>query len=230
MANFPHRLPHLSLLRGNGIEIGALHEPSAVGDGAQVVYVDTHTKEESLRLFPELKADQLVTPVKLVNLDAGELNQFAPASMDFVIASHVLEHLANPVFAVEQIFTVLRPHGIALLAIPDKNFTFDRMRGTTSFGHLWQDYLDRVTENSDEHYLDFLRGTAPQIFDGPPENIANHLSHVRGRHEHSHVWSSETFHEFMFLVIPLLGFRARLLTHSAGEQNGHEYFGMWEKL
>jgi 2-polyprenyl-3-methyl-5-hydroxy-6-metoxy-1,4-benzoquinol methylase len=142
VANFPHRLAFLPLLRGEGIEIGALHEPSAVGEGARVHYVDARSKDDSARLFPELPYDSLVAPEKIVDLDAGGLKQYAPASMDFVIASHVLEHVANPVFAIEQIFSVLRPQGYALIAIPDKRFTYDRHRATTTFERLWEDYLE----------------------------------------------------------------------------------------
>jgi SAM-dependent methyltransferase len=225
-----HRREGFALLSGEGIEIGALHEPAPLPGAQRVTYVDALSREDAIALFPEIDAGAVVTPTVVVNLDAAGLGPFAPASQDFVVACHVLEHLANPIGAIAEIFRVLRPGGRAALAVPDKRFTFDRTRALTPFEHLWRDYLDRVTENSDEHYLDFLRATAPWDWSATPlEEHGRHIAIARARREHCHVWDSAAFRELLLLSLPLTGHRATLLFESAGEANGFEYFSVWEK-
>ncbi len=39
---------------------------------------------------------------------------------DFIIASHVLEHIANPLLALEQWKRILKPNGLIILILPWK--------------------------------------------------------------------------------------------------------------
>jgi len=75
-------------LRGRGVEIGALWRIFPVTAGSRVWYVDRHHSSDLRRQYPEFSR-QLVSPDVLA--DAGLL-PFADGSLDFVIASHVLEH------------------------------------------------------------------------------------------------------------------------------------------
>ncbi len=43
---------------------------------------------------------------------------FADQSYDFIFASHVLEHIPNDKQALQEIHRILRPRGIAILAVP----------------------------------------------------------------------------------------------------------------
>ncbi len=155
--NFPpHRQPALGFLHGTGLEIGALHEPFPVPAGCRVMYADAMDKAAAISRFPEIDPALIVTPDFILDLDNDGLVKLAGRQFDFVIASHVLEHLANPIRALKGIFDVLKPGGVAVIAIPDMRFTFDQHRELTPFEHLWDDYLQQVTVSSDEHYLGFL--------------------------------------------------------------------------
>ncbi len=218
-----------ALLRGQGIEIGALHEPAALPAGTQVTYVDALTHEQARALFPEVDPAALVVPTVITNLDQNGLGAFPTASVDFVVICHVLEHLANPLRGIAEVFRVLRPGGRAVIAVPDKRFTFDRPRTLTPFLHLWQDYLDGITDSPDDHYYDFLRAVVPGIVAVSPEERRDHVGRARARREHAHVWDSASFQEALLLAVPLTGYRARLLFESIGDANQFEYFSVWEK-
>jgi SAM-dependent methyltransferase len=194
-----------------------------------VTYADTLTVEQAVSLFPEIDASKITRADRLLDLDVGGLGCFPDQSFDFVIISHVLEHLANPIRVVGDVFRVLRPGGRAVIAVPDMRFTFDKTRKLTPFAHLLRDYRDGVTANSDDHYLDFLGGVAPEILAGPPENIPIHVARVRARREHCHVWNSETFRDFLVRSVELSGVAARPLYESGGDQNSWEYFGVCER-
>src|SRR6185503_5259726 len=50
---------------------------------------------------------------------------FHDHSLDYVLASHVLEHVANPVAALAEWYRVVRPDGIIYLIVPNRLSTFD---------------------------------------------------------------------------------------------------------
>ena len=57
--------------------------------------------------------------------EAGELAGVAPHSYDALLASHVLEHLANPLGALRTWSRAVRPGGHLLLVVPHRDGTFD---------------------------------------------------------------------------------------------------------
>jgi predicted SAM-dependent methyltransferase len=71
--------------------------------------------------------------------DAAEL-PIAPGNLDFVIASHVLEHLPLPLAALRAWYEALTPTGKALIKVPDKRYTFDCQRERTPLAHLRAEY------------------------------------------------------------------------------------------
>ncbi|MDP9254039.1 MAG: hypothetical protein M3O66_03725, partial [Verrucomicrobiota bacterium] len=77
-------------IKGNGLEIGALHQPLKLYKGARVRYLDRLPTEELRRHYPELANE---TQVNVDIVDDGEtLRTIEDASYDFVIASHLVEH------------------------------------------------------------------------------------------------------------------------------------------
>lgn len=229
MIPLPHREKGCASLHGNGLEIGALHEPMRLAAGCTVRYFDVVDRPTAQKLFPEIDSAALV-PVDFVgNIDADGLQQFAEGQFDFAICNHVLEHLANPIKAVRDLFRIVRPAGHVVLAIPDKDYTFDRPRALTSFDHVWDDFANDVSENSDEHYIDFLRAAGPHVFAEPAENLPGHLEWVRRRREHAHVWNSASFRQFLDESLRRLKIDAALRFESRGPENQIEYFSVWEK-
>src|SRR5260370_39133901 len=72
----------------------------------------------------------------------------------FVLASHVLEHVANPLRALQEWTRVLKPQGALLVVVPHKRGTFDHRRAFTSFDHIEADFQAGVSE----YDLTHLRG------------------------------------------------------------------------
>lgn len=225
----PHRDEGNRLLAGEGIEIGAFNCPAPVPPGGRVRYVDVCTRAEAKRRFPEVDEAALVEPDLVCDMDRGGLAGLADRSLDFVLCNHVLEHVANPVRALGELFRVLRPGGHAAIGIPDKDYTFDRPRAVTPWAHFADDYARGVTENDDGHYLDFLRHVAPHVFTESGRNLADEVARARQRRDHAHVWTSASFRDFMDRALPLLGVRARCVFERTGAQTRIEYYGIWRK-
>ena len=217
------------LLQGAGIEIGALNQPAALPPELSVSYCDVISREEAKRLFPETDSSRLVEVHHLIDLDNSGLQLFESNSMDFVILSHVIEHVANPIAVLDELFRVCKPAGHVVIAVPDKDYTFDKPRQLTPFTHLLEEYQQQVTTVSDAHYLDFLKAVHPEVFSRPAEQFARDLAGVRARREHAHVWNSASFASFMREALGLLKIMATAEVELLGTQTGHEYFALWRK-
>jgi SAM-dependent methyltransferase len=85
--------------------------------------------------------------------EASDLSQIRDGTYDFLLASHVLEHVANPLRALEEWRRVLGPKGAMLVIVPDRRGTFDHRRAPTTFEHVEADFRDN-TEEGDLTHLD----------------------------------------------------------------------------
>ncbi len=224
-----HRPDGYNCLSGRGLEIGALHQPAQVPASCQVKYCDAAPRDVLIQYFPELSINDLVAVDYVSDLDVDGLTQFVSDQFDFVIFNHVIEHVANPIQVVGELFRVVKPGGHVVISAPDKNYTFDRRRALTPFAHLLTEYRNQVTAVTDEHYLDFLRVIVPCFDQLPAGDIQIHLDATRNRREHAHVWDSASFRQFLIDTFALLHIRADCVFSHGGEQNYFEYFAVWQK-
>ena len=69
---------------------------------------------------------------------------FHDHSLDYVVASHVLEHVANPVAALAEWYRVVRPGGIIYLVVPHRQCTWDHPRQLTPVAHYQAEFMAAV--------------------------------------------------------------------------------------
>lgn len=89
--------------------------------------------------------------------EAVDLSFVPPASCDFILASHTLEHMANPLRALAEWGRVLKEQGAMALVFPHKEGTFDHRRPVTALEHLIEDFLQQTTEADLTHLDEILR-------------------------------------------------------------------------
>ena len=140
-------------------------------------------------------------PDIIADLDTDRLSALDDESQDFVIASHVLEHLANPLAMLGEIHRVLRSGGVALVLLPDRRRTFDRDRRPTPVQHLVAEYEADVTTVTDDHVEDFLRGVGEWQDDWSADARSEAIERHRQRSIHVHCWSQDEFSETLLHVI-----------------------------
>ena len=141
-------------LHGSGIEIGALWRRFHLPRKVRVWYVDRLNRNDLQRHYPDLK-DSIVSPDLLA--DATQL-PVRPNSLDFLIASHVLEHLPFPLMALRSWYEALAPGGVLLLKVPDKRYTFDVHRSRTPLAHLVDEHHNPDKFDNRAHYADWVAG------------------------------------------------------------------------
>ncbi len=127
-----------------GIEIGPLNRPIVTRQMGRVCYVDHATTEELKQKYahdPHVEVNQIVDvdyvwgEKRLPELVGDE------APFDYMIASHVVEHVPDLIGWLKEIHAVLKPGGILSLVIPDKRYCFDYFRQPTGPAEVIEAYL-----------------------------------------------------------------------------------------
>jgi SAM-dependent methyltransferase len=156
-------------LRGKGIEVGANRAPLPLPEGAAATYVDC----------------EMEPGVDMVS-DMETLPQFHDESLDFVIANHVLEHVENPIKALHSVARVLRQGGIAFIALPNKQYTFDKSRPVTDLSHIVRDFEEGPEWSRRNH----LREWVEKVERLPHEQVDRRVAELDKRlyATHIHVW------------------------------------------
>jgi len=100
--------------------------------------------------------DRHKAPGRQYVAEASDLQCIPDAAYDFVLSSHCLEHLANPLQGLQEWIRVLRDDGLLVLVVPHKDGTFDHRRPVTSMAHLIRDFEGRTTERDLTHLEEIL--------------------------------------------------------------------------
>jgi SAM-dependent methyltransferase len=183
-------------LSGEGIEIGALHNPLPVPRSARIRYVDRLPVSELRVHYAELEHEPLV---QVDILDDGErLAKISDSSLDFVVANHFLEHTQDPVGTLLNAFRVLRPGGVLYLAVPDKRQTFDSDRPVTPLEHLLRDFQQGPHISRREHFEEWAR-----FVDRVPEDDVPRRAEQLMEQDYSihyHVWTQREALELLMAV------------------------------
>jgi SAM-dependent methyltransferase len=98
-----------------------------------------------------------IEPRRRVIAEAGRLEEVPDGAYDAVLASHVLEHLANPLGALAEWQRVVGAGGHILLIVPQREGTFDHRRAVTSLEHLREDAQRDIGEDDLTHLPEILR-------------------------------------------------------------------------
>ena len=127
-------LASLDLPALDGVEIGALSVPLVTPAEGPIFYVDykgTDALQEHYRHSPNIDASSIVN-VDGIWGDKTLAECLGPfRSVDYVVASHVIEHTPDLITWLGEIRQVLRPDGTLRLAIPDRRYSFDYLRAET---------------------------------------------------------------------------------------------------
>lgn len=125
-----------------GVEIGPLTNPLIRKDEGDVLYAD-HLPTDALRrqydghpTLGPVGTDGIV-PVDVVLGEGGLAEALGPRGpVDYIVASHVVEHVPNAIGWLREAGDALREGGVFCLIVPDKRFTFDHFRRPTTAGAL----------------------------------------------------------------------------------------------
>lgn len=171
------------------IEIGPSYAPILPkSEGYRTLVVD-HADADTLRSKYRSHGIDLsrIETVDAID-DGGEFLELDPSKkgFDFIVASHVFEHLADPIHFLQRCERALKPGGRIFLLVPDRRFTFDYLRPCSSLGQLLDAYLAGNRRHS-----------AADLYDHFASNA------TRGG---AHVWTQDWEGDFAFAGAPMEGY------------------------
>lgn len=188
-------------LRGRGIEIGALAFPLAPIFGAKKTYIDNFSKEELNRRFPKFGRRIFYPDI----IDNGEtLHKIPDESLDFIYASHFLEHCEDPVSTVENHVAKLKKGGQLVYIVPDHTNPMDKDRSITPIEHFLEDYKNPHV--SKQAHLEDVTTHTYGLERGTPEfdKQVEELRELNGL-MHCHVFDLDSYKGFLNCLTERLG-------------------------
>ena len=136
------------------LELGPGYSPIAPkADGWNTVTIDHGTRDE---LVAKYTSDPYVDESRVEEVDvvwqSGALQDSfrdeQHGTFDACIASHVLEHIPDPIGLFQSLERLLKPSGLISLVVPDKRFCFDFFKPLSSVGELLDAHRRSATRHS----------------------------------------------------------------------------------
>lgn len=129
---FPEsKLAHQMLDGLKGVEIGGSHTNGFGLDTLNIDYTDDYTT-----VFKQEEVRQSGKYAKVDIVAHGDELPLADNSVDFVINSHVIEHVYDPIKTIKEWIRVVKPGGYVYIIAPHKERTFDKDRDRSTLAEL----------------------------------------------------------------------------------------------
>ncbi|HQC71146.1 MAG TPA: class I SAM-dependent methyltransferase [Candidatus Competibacteraceae bacterium] len=203
---------------GLGIEIGPSHNPLAPKSAGYRVHIIDHMSRE-----------QLITKYAQHGVDLNRIEEVdfiwhqEPYTeltgknryYDWIIASHVIEHMPDLIGFINNCDEVLKEDGVLSLVVPDKRYCFDHYRPMTSLATIVDHHIQNATYHTAgavaEYFLNVVsrsgaiawdaRTTGHYAFVHSAEDVIRGMQSVLNDHAYLdiHAWCF-TPHSFRLLM------------------------------
>ena len=131
---------------------------------------------------------------KVIVNDAVNISNIEKDTYDFCFSSHSLEHIANPLKAINEWLRIIKNNGHIIIIVPEKSVCFDHKRNYSKFSTLLSQYEKNVGEDD--------LSTLPEILlnhdlamDPPAGNLGTFtqrsLNNFNNRCLHHYVYNDE---------------------------------------
>ncbi len=135
---------------GNGLEIGPSYDPIAPKrEGFNVKVMDHASQQELQEKYKSEGVD--VNNIEFVDyVWRGESYKELVGNerFDWIIASHVIEHVPDLVQFINSCSEVLKDDGVLSLAVPDARYCFDQFRPPSGLSNVIDTHLSGATRHS----------------------------------------------------------------------------------
>jgi SAM-dependent methyltransferase len=169
-----------------GLEIGCNFRPLfRKSDGFSIQYLEnTDTDGLIARCLKAGKDVSLVEPIDFIFDEKKSLSELTGSKngYDYVISSHVIEHIPNLIKHFREVEDVLKPGGIYAMLVPDKNFCFDTLKSTSTLGEFVEAFVSSDAKPPLAAYVDEYRYAVKPV----NATSAGWDSHWNGKLEQKH--------------------------------------------
>jgi SAM-dependent methyltransferase len=176
-------LAGIDIDRQVGLEIGPLDRPLVPRSQGRAIYYADYAPRDTLREKsvndPNVDCDRIPE----IDYIIAPLPKRLDREFDYIIASHVAEHVPDFLGWLLTLFGWLAPGGRVVLAIPDRRHCFDYLRSPSTVGQMLEAFITQRT-----------RPTFTNIYDG--FRLAIHFDVPSSWHKepvppYEHIYSSK---------------------------------------
>lgn len=178
--------------KGLGLEIGPSHNPLAPKREGYSVHILDHASTDELRTKYKGHGVNLENIEEVDFVWHGEPLQELigkTSCYDWIIASHVIEHVPDLISFMQQCAVLLKPAGILSLVIPDKRYCFDYFSSCSSTGNVFDAYAENRARPSHGQVFDHISNASKRN-----GNIAWSLDGLGGADELVHTFAEAKAH------------------------------------
>ncbi len=135
---------------------------------------------------------------KVIINDAVHIPLVDNQTYDFCFSSHCLEHIANPLKAINEWLRIIKKDGYIIIIVPEKSLCFDHKRNISSFSTLLSQYQKNVGEDDLSTLPEILQNHDLSM-DPPAGSFADFtkrsLDNINNRCLHHYVYSPDLLKE-----------------------------------
>ena len=232
-------------LSGEGLEYGPLHRLIVDRSHPGIRYVDYADRDT---LINHYMGNKNVDPARIPSIDivtGGKLitNFIEAGTIEYVVASHVVEHVPDLLGWLEANLRVCKTGGVISIVYPDKRYTFDIKRRNSTFSDLLAAYLERRERPTLSQLADQICNackvtpidawarrvnSANAEYINSRESAIKRLRDLAGKPHYTdcHCWvfDDRGFVETLGEVIVQLGFPAEICAFTPTPRNSNEFY------
>lgn len=237
---------HIKIKKCAGLEIGPYDRPIVHKTHGPVKYLDYYSADE----LRAKKAGGRV-PEEVVDLDyvmqGKGIGEVVTEKFDYVVASHVIEHVPNIIGWLHELSGILVDGGRIFLAVPDKRFTFDVARPLSTTGQIIQNHKDGKAQPSYGDVFDVHRyhkkvnpgvvwqgkfdaQKVPHTFDITVSDQQGRIALKRYFDCHCNVFTYERFLEIMADLLALSLIPFKVTAHQDNERPFNDFLCILKKV
>jgi len=135
---------------------------------------------------------------KIIVNDAVNIYNVKDETYDFCFSSHVLEHIANPLKAINEWLRIIKKGGYIIIIVPEKSVCFDHKRNYSVFSTLFLQYEKNIGEDDLSTLPEILKNHDLSL-DPPAGNLGDFtkrsLDNFNNRCLHHYVYNNELLME-----------------------------------
>jgi hypothetical protein len=146
----------IDLKNSKGLEIGPLDKPLVTRAEGMIKYMDYMSREELIARHADTCDPARIVSIDYINSPHSDISSQIEEKFDYIVACHVIEHIPNMIAWLQDLHKILKAGGYLFLAIPDKRYTFDIARPTTSLPHFLNDYHRNVKTADFAHVFEHI--------------------------------------------------------------------------
>lgn len=200
-------------LEGDGLELSPGTAPLVDKRESRVVYCDKFGPEDWPRLYP----GGTFVDIDVVLADRSLDQVFSKGQFDYIVSSHVVEHIPDFIQFFISANKILRPNGVIVSLLPDKRYTFDVLRQISSVQDIELAHMAKRISPSDamveEFYLNCdMNASAEGLWNGTykpqrshtPQDALLHLTKIDPQKKpdvHCFTFTPQTFRVLIAHVI-----------------------------